>query len=59
MNPNDELRYSDADEPFAIYCPHCGGTGIDDPNFDGWDDEGYEPCSLCFGNGLLYNEETE
>ena len=56
-HPNDELHYSDADDPFAIYCPACGGTGVDDPNFDGRDDEGYTPCWLCHGEGLLYNDE--
>lgn len=40
-------------------CPDCGGTGVNDPNFDGWDDEGYTPCSLCHGQGQLDNEETK
>ena len=64
-HPNNELRYSDADDPFAIYCPVCGGTGIDKyadtnglPPYDGWDDE-YPPCAECHGQGLLYNDDYQ
>lgn len=34
-------------------CPECGGTGVDDPNFDGWDDEGWLSCEACNGTGLM------
>lgn len=63
-HPNNELHYSDADDPFAIYCPACGGTGVDKqadthglPPYDGYDDE-YPPCGVCHGQGLLYNDEA-
>lgn len=34
-------------------CPHCKGTGVDDPEFDGWDDEGWKRCEGCKGVGML------
>lgn len=37
----------------VLLCPVCGGTGVDDPNFDGWDDEGWLPCEACNGTGLM------
>ncbi len=62
---NDEWWDSDADGPFSIYCPACGGTGVDMtadthglPPYDGWDDE-YPLCDLCSGCGLLYKDEGE
>ena len=54
---NNELYHSEADDPFAVYCPTCGGSGVDDPNFDGWDDEGWIPCATCHGQGLLYRDD--
>lgn len=57
MKPDD----SDDGEflPYATLCWHCGGTGIDDPTFDGWDDDGYIPCEHCGGSGLLYFDTDE
>lgn len=62
MSDPNELYYLGEDTPFAVYCPVCGGTGVDPdadtgglPPFDGWDDE-YPPCAGCGGQGLLYRE---
>lgn len=40
-------------EDDVLLCPVCDGTGADDPNFDGWDDEGWLPCEACNGTGLM------
>lgn len=40
-------------ETDMLLCPVCGGTGADDPNFDGWDDEGWLPCEECNGTGMI------
>ena len=58
----EELRYTDADDPFSIYCPACGGTGID-PDFDLYgiviEDNDLLICRVCYGEGLLYSEDYD
>lgn len=57
---DERLRYSDADDPFSMYCPACGGTGIDS-SFDLYGvvagEDNYPMCSICHGEGLLYYDE--
>ena len=68
INSSDkELYHSEGEEQFAVYCPTCGGSGVDDPNFDGWDDEGdsyaaqkqLEPAKAYYERALLKELEEK
>ncbi len=57
MNLENEFYYVGEDEPFAVICWYCGGSGTDDITWDGWDDDGLSDCPECDGQGLIYLDE--